>query len=441
MIDSHHDATLAIAPEPQREIWIRHYAAIVLGLATLFEVFALPRAIRLGFTVVDAAIVLLCAGLAGLLVARARPAILAFYALLGFGVAEVFSWISVGFAGPSALIPCVLPLLASLFVGGRAPQRVLVGSLAACVTVGALRVKTGWLPPLDVRRLDPQLPANWGNLALALAAVVAPVVWLVSRLVEELNRSFAAVATARSAHATEVRLRAAAEAALEKAAHRAQEARRAEASGLLVAGVVHDLRNQLSVLLLSAHGAIAHPDAGSDEQDAVARIRALCGEAGKVVGDLLRAARPRLAQACSRCFIAEETSAVASVLGGSLPSDFRIACESALAEDREAGVDPHTFACTVLGVMAAAGVASARDRSLRIVAREPTPLEHGMVRDCAAVVELSLGSDSVLPSEAAAELLTRSGGCMLLSPVGSADPIRLLLPPVRPAPMTDDDDG
>ncbi len=441
MIDSHYDASIAIAPEPQSGVWMGQYATIVLALVTLFEAFALPRAVRLGFTVVDGAIVLLYAGLVGLLAARARPAIVASYALFGFAVAEVFTWIGVGFAGPSALIPCVLPVLASLFVGGRAPYRVLIGSLAAYVAVGALRVSTSWLPPLDARLVDPRVPANWVNLALALAAVVAPVVWLIGRLVEELNRSFAAVASARSTHEVEVRLRAAAETALEKALQRAQEARRAEASGLLVAGVVHDLRNHLSVLQLSAHAAVAHPGAGGNEDDAVARVRSLCGEAGRVAGDLLRAARPRLAQACPRCFVAEETSAVASVLGGSLPSDFRIAHESTLAEDHEAGVDPHTFACTVLGVAAAAGVASARDRNIRLVARQPTSVERSMLSDCAAVVELSLGSDSQRPGNAAAELLTKSAGRMLLSPDGSSSPIRLLLPPVRPAPTTEDEDG
>lgn len=441
MIDSHQDATLAIASEPPTGLWIRQYTAIVVVLATVYEAFAIPRAVLLGFTAVDGAIAILYAGLVGLFAARVRTALLAWYALAGFALVEVLTWIAVGFAGPAALIPCVLPVLAALFVGGRAAYGVLAGSLAAFLAVGALRVATGWLPPLDARLVDPRVPANWVDLALALAAVAGPVVWLVARLVEEVERSFADVATARTVHEVEVRLRIAAEAALERAVHSAQQARRAEASGLLVAGVVHDLRNHLNVLQLGAHAALTGPGSDGEGRDAAARIRTLCGDAAKIAGDLLRAARPRLEEACSRCFVAEEIAAVAGVLGGSLPSDFRITFESRLAQGCEAGVDPNTLAFSVLWIVAAGGLASAHERSIRLVARAPTTVERGSSSDCAAVVELWLGSDAKLPGAAPADLLVKRGGRILLPPEGSAEPVRLLLPAVAPAPETKDGDG
>jgi signal transduction histidine kinase len=443
MIDDNYDATLAIAPGPQSATWVRQYAAIVLALAMVFEAFALPRAAVLGFTPIDGVLAALCAGLACLVVGRARPGLLAAYTLTGFAVVEVLTWISEGFAGPAALVPCVLPLLASLFVGGRAPILVLVGSLAAFVVVGALRLETTWLPPLDARLVDSGLPANWINLALAMAAVVGPVVWVVGRLVQQVEQSFARVAQARSAHGVEVRLRVAAEEALDKAVERAQQARRAEASGLLVAGVVHDLRNHLNGLQLATYGAVADDPGDADDREAIARIRALCGEAAKVSGDLLRVARPCLAETSSRCFVGDETSAVARVLGGSLPPDFRIACASTLPKSREAGVDPHTLASTVLGIVAGAGVASAPDRRVLLLAREPTRGERASVPGCPAVVELLLGCDAVdvaLASHDAGELLALRGGRVLLSLDGPGLSTRLLLPPVALTPETEDAD-
>lgn len=440
MIDDHYDATPVIAPEAQNGVWIRQYAGIVLIMASVYEAFAVPRAILLGFTSADRANATLYAGLLALFLGRARPAILAVYTLIGFAFVEVFTWISVGFGGPAALVPCVLPVLAALFLGGSAPQRVLFGSLAAFMAVGALRVTTHWLPPLDLRLVDTGTPGNWINLALALAAVAGPVAWLVGRVGEEVERSFAAMADARSAHDAEVRLRVAAEEALDKALDRAQEARRAEASGLLVAGVVHDLRNHLNALRLAAHGVAEGPDDAGAHSEAVTRIRALCGEAGKVAGDLLKAARPRVAETRSRCLVVEETSAVAGVLGASLPPDFRITFERTLGEDRRVGVDPHTLASTVLGIVIAAGAASAADRRVKLIAREPTAAERESLSECAAVVELRLGCDPSYAGDGAGELLAQRGGRMLQTFYGSDHRTRLLLPPVAPTLPPEDAD-
>jgi signal transduction histidine kinase len=404
-----------------------------MALATVYEAFAIPRATQLGFTPADRVNAALYAGLVVLYVGRARPKTLAWYALIAFALVEIFTWISVGFAGPAALVPCVLPVLAALFVGGRvAPPVVLFGSLAAFMGVGVLRLSTGWLPPLDLRLVDPRVPGNWINLALALAAVTGPVVWLVGRVVEEVERSFAAVEQARSAHEAEVRLRIVAEAALDKALESAQEARRAEASGLLVAGVVHDLRNHLNAVRLAAHGVADDPCGDEDPPEAVTRIRALCGEAGKVAGDLLAAARPRRVATRSRCFVVEETSAVASVLGASLPQDFRITVAPRLANDRQAGIDPHILASTVLGIVVAAGVASAPARRLDLIAREPTAAEREALSECAAVVELRLGCDPSYAGDGAGELLAHRGGRMLQTFYGTDHRTCLLLPPVAP---------
>jgi signal transduction histidine kinase len=437
MIYDKHDATPVIAPEAQNGIWIRQYAGIVLAMATVYEVFAIPRATLLGFSASDRVNAVLYTGLIGLFCGRAKPATLAAYALIGFALVEVFTWVAVGFAGPAALVPCVLPVLAALFVGGRiAPPMVMFGSLLAFVAVGVLRVSTSWLPPLDMRLVDPRVPGNWINLALALAAVVGPVVWLVGRVVKEVERSFADVERARSAHEAEVRLRIVAEAALDRALERAQEARQAEASGLVVAGVVHDLRNHLNALRLAAHG-VAHgpadgPDGAGDDPDAVSRIRALCGEAGKVAGDLLSAARPRVAETRSRCLVVEETSAVAGVLGASLPPDFRITFQPTLARDRRAGIDAHTLASAVLGIVVAAGVTSAAEHHVYLIAREPTAAERESLSECSAVVELRLGCDPSYTGDGAGELLAQRGGRMLQTFYGSDHRTCLLLPPVAP---------
>jgi hypothetical protein len=441
MIDDHHDTTPVITPEAQSGVWIRQYAGIVLAMATAYEAFAIPRAALLGFTSADRVNAILYAGLACLFLGRARPATLAAYTVIGFALIEVFTWITVGFGGPAALVPCVLPLLAALFLGGRAPQGVLFGSLAAFVVLGVLRCATSYLPPLDARLVDPRLPGNWINLALALAAVAGPVAWLVGRVVDEVERSFAAVAEARSAHDAEVRLRVAAEEALDKALERAQEARRAEASGLLVAGVVHDLRNHLDALRLAAYGVAEGPGEAGGGPEVVARIRALCGEAGKVAGDLVRAARPRVAETRSQCLVVEETSAVAGVLGASLPPDFRVTFAPALAQDRRAGVDPHTLASTVLGIVIAAGAASAAERHVDLIAREPTAAERESLSECPAVVELRLGCDPSYAGDGAGELLAQRGGRILQTFYGSDHRTRLLLPPVAPTLHPEDGDA
>ena len=451
MIDSHYDASIAIAPEPQSGVWMGQYATIVLALVTPFRSLRSspggPARVHRGRRCDRAA-----------LRGARRPAWRRGHgprsshrtALFGFAVAEVFTWIGVGFAGPSALIPCVLPVLASLFVGGRAPYRVLIGSLAAYVAVGALRVSTGVETPSARRAIGRSAcPGPTGSTSRSLWPPSWPP-WCGSSAgsSRSSSRSFAAVASARSTHEVEVRLRAAAEAALEKALQRAQETRRAEASGLLVAGVVHDLRNHLSVLQLSSsRRGRASGRRRQQEDDAVAQVRSLCGEAGRVAGDLLRAARPRLAQACPRCFVARRD------LGGGKRTGWVAAFGLSNRARVDAGRGPrsrrgsHTFACTVLGVAAAAGVASARgsEHSPRRLA-QPTSVERSMLSRLRggrrAEPRLRRGRSGAREQRRPPNFSRKAAGRMLLSPDGSSspDPPPASARPRRP-PTTEDEDG
>jgi signal transduction histidine kinase/CheY-like chemotaxis protein len=343
MVDPRERPSLILAPDAQRHLWVRQYAYIVLGLATAYEAFALPRALRLGLGFVDGTIALLCAGLAALLAMRAAIEVLIGYTLLGFGVAQVLTYVAVGFAGPAALIPCALPVLTALFLGGRAPYRVLAASLGSFATVGLLRVGTHWLPPPDARLVDPGLYASWVELALALAAVVGPVVWLVARVTQTLRASFVALGEAMASHETHVRLRIAADAELERAIEQRQAARRAEASGLLVAGVVHDLRNNLNVLQLSCGALGDDRSAGAVQQDAVARIRAICLEASAVTVDLLRVARPPAPGAHDARGVGEATGTVGAALAAPIAVGPRVTSTSTTAAEGDGGIDSPAF--------------------------------------------------------------------------------------------------
>lgn len=421
-----------LAPEALRQQWGRQYAYIVLGLGAAYEAFAFPRAMALGFQPVDGAIALLYAGLVALFAVRAASEILVAYTLFAFGAAQATAYVGVGFIGPAALIPCALPVLAALFLGGPAPYQVHAIGLAAFAAVGFLRVRTHLLPPMDARLIDSRLYGNWVGLALALATTVGPVVWLVGSVTKTLQTSFDALDAATATHEAQVRLRMAADDALEKAVENRQGARRAEASGLLVAGVVHDLRNYLNVLQLAAGAFGGHPSASDGERDAAGRIRAICMQASEATRDLLRVTRPPEGGPRAACLVAEETNAVAGILRSSVPVDFRVTSTSALQRDIEVGLDPFALASTILALASAADVAVSLEQEVRIDVREPNAGERAACSDCVAVIDLHLGSGWKAASDLAADQLVERGGQLLLPSPDDAGRVRLLLPPARP---------
>jgi signal transduction histidine kinase/CheY-like chemotaxis protein len=366
MVDARAGSALSLAPEPLRHVWVRQYAYIVLALTTAYEAFALPRAITLGVGAIDGTIGLLCAGLAVLLATRATTEALIAYTLLGFGVAQVLTYVAVGFAGPAALIPCALPVLTALFLGGRAPYRVLAASLGSFVVVGCLRVGTRWLPVPDARLVDPRLYANWVALALALAAAVGPAVWLAARLTDALRASLTALAEARASHEAHVRRRIAADEALDAILEERQRARRAEASGLLVAGVVHDLRNNLNVLQLASGALAGDRAAGATEQEPVARIRAVCLQASEVTHELLRVARPAAPGAHDAPGVAEPAGSLGPVFCEPPPRPR--ATPTSTHAGRDAGVDASASATPD------AAIAALRVRLARRIARQVVTL-------------------------------------------------------------------
>jgi signal transduction histidine kinase len=385
------DASPTLAPEALRHQWGRQYAHIVLVLATAYEAFVLPRALTLGFRAVDAAIAILYIGLVALFALRATTETLVRYTLFAFGVAQVVAYVAVGFTGPGALIPCTLPVLAALFLGGRAPYGVLAASIAAFAVVGVLRVRTHVLPVPDGRLLDPRVTANWVALGLALMLVVGPVVWLASRVTTSVRRSFDGLAEANAVHEAQTRLRKAAEEALEKVVENRQRARDAEASGLLVAGVVHDLRNCLNVLQLAA-GAFGGPSSTGDEREAAARIRATCAQASEATRELLGVSRPPEGGWRPTCVVGAQLASVAAILRSSLPVGFRVTVTSALPRDVRVGIDPYALTSAILEVASAAQVAASPERELGLGVRAPSADESASMSDCAAVVEIRLGS-------------------------------------------------
>jgi hypothetical protein len=429
------DASPTLAPEALRRQWGRQYAHIVLALATVYEAFVLPRAVTLGFRAVDAAIAILYAGLVALFALRAKTETLVWYTLVAFGVAQVVAYVAVGFTGPAALLPCALPVLAALFLGGRAPYGVLAASIAAFAAVGVLRVRTDVLPAPDGRLLDPRVPANWVNLGLGLLLVVGPVVWLASRVTTSVRRSFDTLAEAMAVHEAQTRLRRAAEEALEKVVENGQRARLAEASGLLVAGVVHDLRNCLNVLQLAAGAFGGHPGSTGDEREAAARIRATCAQASEATRELLGVSRPRERGSRPICAVGAQLASVAAILRSSLPVGFRVNVASALPRDVLVGVDPFALTSAILEVASAAEVAASPEREWGLGVRAPSAAESASMSDCAAVVELRLGAQRARVHELSVEAFTDRGGLIALPEPAGGDAVRLLLPGAPAASM------
>ncbi|HXX67214.1 MAG TPA: hypothetical protein VEK07_08535 [Polyangiaceae bacterium] len=422
---------LALAPEAVRQEWMRQYAASMVVMGGAYEAFALARSAVFGFSIADGIFAVLYGAMLLLVAARASLEVRTAYAMAGLAVAQIPTFIQLGFAGPSALLPCVVPVLVALFLGARAAYVVSAGGLAGFAIIALLRTRTDWLPPMDRRLADPRLYLNWLTLALGLAAVVVPVVWLVTKLTVAVDQSVLELAKARSAHEAKVRLRVAADQALAKTMDQRHRARRIEASGLLVAGVVHDLRNHLNVLQLWSESLRDDASADGTVRESAARIHGLCAEATRMTRDVFAVARAPAAAVDATCRAGVQTVAAGGVLKRALPADFDLSISCELAEDCMVALDRFALTSTLLELASAAEVTRSLTRRLRLTVRDAQTEERANLAGCAVVIELSLGDAPGSLDSLAAEIAQR-GARLLISRDQSGEGVaRLLLP--RPA--------
>jgi signal transduction histidine kinase len=423
------DRPLALAPEAVRREWMRQYTTGMLVMGGAYEAFSLVRGVAFGFSLAHAVYALLYTGMVILTLVRAPLAVVALYTIGALTLAQIPTFIQLGFTGAAALLPCTIAIVVALFLGRRAAYASSVLSLAVFAAVGFLRFGTRWLPPMNPKLVDPRLYLNWFTLAVGLIALIGPVVWLITKLTVALDESVVALADARSAHDAKARLRVAADEALAKTMDQRHRARRAEASGLLVAGVVHDLRNHLNVLQLWSEALRDDRSADGAVREAAGRIYALCIDATSVTRDVFAVARAPASKLEATCWVGAETLAAGAVLKRALPADFDLTVTSELAEDRGVALDRFALTSTLLELASAAEVTRAFSRRLRLTVREPRGDERATLTGCAAVVELSLGDSGGSLMESLADDVTQRGARLLVARDRPGEGVaRLLLP-------------
>ena len=415
VISDRDDPPLSLAPEPVRRRWMQQYALMMVVLGAAFEIWALFRGATFGFGVTDFAVAILYGGFATLFIVRTSPEVLLVYAATGLFLAQIPAFVELGFGAGAALLPCAIPVLVALFVGGRAAYLASAAGLACFGAVALLRLGSHVLPDADPRLVDPQRYINWVGLAIALVAVVGPLSWLVAQLIVTLDESLVALAHARSEHDAQVRLRMAADAALVQAVEHRQHARQSEAAGLVVAGVVHDFRNSLTVLHLWSESLQSDASADRTVHAAIGRIGALSFEAARVTRDLLAAARPSPVDDGLSCRAAEQTAAIARILRASLPADFQVSVASRLTNDPSVALDRFALTSTLLQITAAADVTRSIERRVELIVRGPDVEESAIMPSCVAVVEISLGPAKGELVDGIADLAVQRGGQLLVT--------------------------
>lgn len=412
---------------------MRQYTMSMLVMGGAYQAFSIVRGVAFGFTAAHAIYALLYGGMLILTFVRAPLEVLALYAIGALALAQIPTFIQLGFTGAAALLPCTITIVLALFLGRRTAYASCVLSLAVFAAIGFLRFGTRWLPPMNPKLVDPRLYVNWLTLAVGLTCLIGPVVWLITKLTVALDESVVALADARSAHDAKVRLRIAADEALAKTMDQRHRARRAEASGLLVAGVVHDLRNHLNVLQLWSEALRDDRAADAAVREAAARIYALCGDATAVTRDVFAVARGPASKLETACWVGAETLAAGAVLKRALPADFDLIVSTELAEDRGVALDRFALTSTLLELASAAEVTRAFSRQLRLTVREPRGEERGTLIGCAAVIELSLGDSCGLLMESLADDVAQRGAQLLVTRSRSGEGVARLLLPRPPA--------
>lgn len=423
------------AGAPARDAWIRQYAAVVLVLGGVYEVGRLAAAPALGFATSEAIRTTLYVGLLVLTLAKAPPRAIGSYILGAFALGEALALVETGFSGVSSLLLCAVPVLTALFFGGTSSYVALWGGLCAFVLVGALRVERLLLPPVDERLVDPTRFVNWIVLALAMACVVGPTVWLIGRVTEQLQALMTGLERARTLHSAQVHLRVAAEQALEKAASRRDRARQVEVAGLVIGGVVHDLRNSLGVLQLWSGSLRDEPAADEGVRTAAQRIEGWCGQAAELTRELMAMSRqPRAADAV--CPVCTQADAAVSMLQRTLPEDIAVVAERTVRGDLRVAFDAAALTSVILGLAASARLGPGPGSEIRVVVREPAEPERESLADCAAVVELVFGTPSTLLADSAlADEVADQGGRLFFDEFAKEESasVRLLLPAARQA--------
>jgi signal transduction histidine kinase len=271
-----------------------------------------------------------------------------------------------------------------------------------------------------------------------MASVVGPVVWLLGRVIAHLQAAMRGLERARTLHSAQVHLRVAAEQALEKAAARRDRARQVEVAGLVIGGVVHDLRNSLGVLQLWSGSLREEPTADETVHAAAERIEGWCTKAGDLTRELIDMSRPARV-AGDVCPVRAQANAAVAMLQRTLPEDIAVIGEDAVEADLEVAFDAAALTSVILGLAASVRLGPDLRNEIRVVVREPAGPERDLLAACAAVVELVFGAPSTLPSDPAlAEEVADQGGRLLFDELADkgTSTVRLLLPAARqPTPL------
>jgi signal transduction histidine kinase len=395
-----------------RHEWTRRYAKALLALGGVYEIFVVATAHLRGFGLADGAVTLLYAGLAVAVVSKARPGWLAAYVLTAFAIAAVVRLMTTGFMGSATIVLCTLPVLAAVFASTRAAYAAMGGGLLAYATAGAMRVHGGILPPVDKELLDASLIANWLGIAILFATVVGPTVWLAGRLMIELDAALRDLERARARLAAQVHLRVAAEEDLRAAVDRRERARHRDAEGLVIGGVVHDLRNVFSVLRLWSGTLRTESTLDPEILETCVRVDQACEEATNMAEGFLALARPPPSVRTGA--VGPAVEGAAAVLRQALPADVTFVGES--DEAAVVAFDPALLRSVIVALSA-----SARWDGLSrigIAARKPRGDELAVLPGAGAVVELAFEGNRPLESldPELAEEVTGQGGTLVVDP-------------------------
>ena len=432
--------TRSTVPGAVRDEWIRHYVYLVLVFGGVYEGVRIASAPTLGFDATDWMSAAVYVALVALVLARARARLLAHSVLAAFAFGAIRALVQTSFSGTFALFECTVPILAAVFVGRRLPYVAIAGGVCAYSLFAFLRVRGDLLPAPNGRLVDPTLFFNWLRVTLLLAVVVAPSVWLVSRVTSALEASMKELADARALHDAQVKLRVEAESALKRAVERRDQSRQMEAAGLLIGGVVHDLRNSLAALQLWSGSLRTEATADAAVREAAERIETQCAETARVTKDLLGIARPS-PYAAAKSPLWPQVAAAIGVLDRALPEDVHVVGRSEVEEDLWVAFEASALTSVILAVAASARLQVSSRFS--IIVRAPLLDERAAMQGCAAVVEFVLdGSSSPPDGSALADEVLEHGGKLLVPGDGRREgSTRLLLPAVFESPATEQAHG